>query len=110
MKKFNLEKAIAGEPLITRDGREVEEFKYFKTVKTIIVVIDGKLYQYFINGRCICTKGDYMDLFMAPKKQKFTVLIYKPIREGGAIFAEIKSATTPSECKLLKEIEVEIEI
>jgi len=29
MKEFNLEKALAGEPLVTRDGREATHFTVF---------------------------------------------------------------------------------
>ena len=44
MKPFNLEKALSGEPIVTRDGRKITDFYYFKNIKTkfpIIVQIEN---------------------------------------------------------------------
>ena len=69
--KFNLEKALAGEKVITRDGQEVTQLVKFD--------VEDDCYQVYgvLNGaleRWVCT-GDYddclgehhLDLFMAPK-------------------------------------------
>jgi len=44
MKPFNLEKALAGEPVVTRDGRKIIDLYHFKDVKTkfsLVVLIEN---------------------------------------------------------------------
>ena len=73
-KPFNLEAAIAGEPVETRAGNKVTEFHYFATDKgdyPITAVISGKKCGYtkegsfFTDGAC-----DKRDLVMTPKKRQ----------------------------------------
>jgi len=74
MKQFNLEKALAGDPVITRNGKKVEEIKLFKTKinnnKVLFGVIDGWVLSFNIDGRnnSILRFDTEYDLFMAPVK------------------------------------------
>jgi hypothetical protein len=71
MIRFDLEKALAGEKVITRDGREVTQITRFKGVidncESIYALLDGEVISFY-------DTGDYSDgysskdLFMAPKK------------------------------------------
>lgn len=87
MKPFDLEKAIAGEKMVTRDGREVQEFAYFKTSRApyepIRSVIGGCVFSHNIDGSYL-GKGneDCSDLFMAPKKRTVYVNIYDKAGES----------------------------
>ena len=72
-KPFNLEAAIAGEPVETRGGGKVTEFHYFATDKgdyPITAIISGrkcgytKAGSFFTDGAC-----DNRDLVMAAKKR-----------------------------------------
>jgi hypothetical protein len=68
MKTFNLEAAIAGAPLITRDGREATEFK--RTDKSLIYSCQartgGHTYSFTETGHYISRKcSEDKDLFMA---------------------------------------------
>lgn len=58
MKPFNLEKFLNGEPAITRDGRKVIDWKYFKNAENgykLAVIIDKKKHHFFIQIEAIIT-------------------------------------------------------
>lgn len=69
MKEFNLQEAINGHPLVTRDGRKVEQFFYFdKSTDDMkaYAVFDGAVHSFSDKGRFNVCESD-LDLFMAPK-------------------------------------------
>lgn len=70
MKPFDLEKALAGEAVVTRDGRVVEEIKIFKTMPKypIVAVIGAKAYLFGKSGVAYSfVPGESnLELFMAP--------------------------------------------
>jgi len=80
MKPFDLKLALAGDPVVTRNGRKVTELFYFKTVKgvyPITVVIDGIRHPVTIEGEYNgpqCASG--RDLFMAPKITTYYAGVY----------------------------------
>ena len=73
MKPFNLEKALAGEPVVTRDGRKVTDIHYFSAPAKYKVVA------HIVNNSCVDTfeiDGTYLedsesstDLFMAERER-----------------------------------------
>jgi hypothetical protein len=72
MKPFNLEKAVAGEKLVTRDGRKISEFVYLKTESSAspcVAVIGGSPFWFSKDGLIHGCHGEDSpaDLFMAPK-------------------------------------------
>jgi hypothetical protein len=79
MKPFNLEKALAGDPVVTRDGQKVTGIYHFEKSKTgfpVIAHIEGKygLDSYAINGKW--TDGvlpHELDLFMESTEKYFNV-------------------------------------
>jgi len=84
---FDLECAIAGDPLITRDGRKVIKFHYFSgddLQYPIVAHIDGedRLYEYVKDGEYYPNIPTECDLFMAPKKKNYQVNIYRNIHDG----------------------------
>jgi len=71
MKSFDLNKAIAGEPIFTRSGLPVQEFHYFEEVTTewsVFAVVDGTVNAYTKDGRFnpsqSPTKDSPLDLMM----------------------------------------------
>lgn len=69
MKPFDLQKALAGDPVVTRDGRKVTEVVHMKTAReneSIVFVASGLCYATHLNG-IIDTFDSANDLFMAPK-------------------------------------------
>ena len=68
--EFNLEKALNGAKVFTRNGRPVTEIHQFKTKRgnrTLVGVIDGCLYEWSEDG-VFCGDGKTNnDLFILPK-------------------------------------------
>lgn len=67
MKPFNLEEALAGTPVITRDGIPVKQLTYFKDVKNhypILGIVEGRLFSWDELGKNRCYGSNY-DLFIA---------------------------------------------
>lgn len=78
MKPFNLERALAGDKVVTRDGREVTQLTKFDCRNEPLVgVLDGILETWLENGKFFGS-GVYCDsdLFMAPKTVKRWVNFY----------------------------------
>lgn len=89
MKTFDLEKALKGEPLVTRDGREVTNFTKIGAdyiEKPCAAYVKGSMWLacYTINGRSIFGFESDDDLFMAEKpKIKLWIAISKKPVSGG---------------------------
>lgn len=82
LKPFDLEKALAGDPVITRDGNRVLELHLFKSLKlndNLLVVIDDNSYKtlsYYPNGKFRLERNSCEDLFMAHQSKTFWVNVY----------------------------------
>lgn len=66
---FNLEKALTGEPVMTRDGKEVTQLTLFTvdSVYNLAGVVDGVLLRYTSEGEYLRNEPHYLDLFMKAK-------------------------------------------
>lgn len=81
-KPFNLDRAIAGDPVVTRVGKTVTQIVSFnvKNGREIVGVIDGCLMAWYKNGtRRWDTYESEEDIFMAPVKKT----VYAVIKEVG---------------------------
>jgi hypothetical protein len=107
MIQFNLKKALAGEPVFTRDGRQVTELHYFESATTewvLFAVVKGEVTGYLKNGKYSPTHNSPKDLMMkAPIIEKWINVYHL----GDKIFLgmqfdseeEAKNAyTTDSDC------------
>jgi (p)ppGpp synthase/HD superfamily hydrolase len=67
MKPFDLTKALAGEPVVTRDGQPVTQLTKFDcdSAYPLRAVIDGKIISFTIDGICLSKRQCSHDLFMA---------------------------------------------
>lgn len=83
MRPFNLEEAIQGKPLVTRDGRKILDFHYFKDVKElypIIAVVDGEssIRSYTEIGRCFRSETESKtDLLMYEEPKTYYANVYR---------------------------------
>lgn len=80
---FDLEKAKAGKPVVTRDGRNVTEMffpKIFFNWFTFIAIIDNDIISYHKNGSYNNYNESDYDLFMA--EEEMYVVVFK----DGSIF------------------------
>jgi hypothetical protein len=78
MKPFDLNKALEGYPVVTRDGREVDNIRKIDGVTkgpNLIGVLDGRLNPWSEDGTNISSDRD---LFMKPTKTKYTVITGNP--------------------------------
>lgn len=79
-KPFNLEAALAGEPIETRDGRKVTELHYFKTSGesfSVIAIVDGYSHSYTTNGGYQLYRDHELDLVMSAKKHTVWHCVFK---------------------------------
>lgn len=70
LKPFNLEAALAGEPVVTRDGQEATQVTLFDCSGEfpLIAVVNGGVYSFTKQGRHYnCGQPSSLDLFMKPK-------------------------------------------
>lgn len=80
MKPFNLERALAGDPVITRDEKKVSEIHYFSTARgsaPLIAIIEGVYFWFSEEGK-YWESGSLSthDLFMAPKTKTYWYAVY----------------------------------
>lgn len=70
-REFNLEQALAGHPVVTRDGRAVTQLVKFDCYeeRTLYGVVGGYIYKWLGDGRASNDDAGFMTLFMAPVKK-----------------------------------------
>jgi hypothetical protein len=104
MEKFNLERALAGEPVITRNGREVTQLVYFHDVihkDCVYGVIGNQIKNWCIDGKFFHDDPNEFkaDLFMKPKENAIWVNVYK--REDGSLLVSSFTFESEAEAKEL---------
>ena len=81
MKEFNLSAALAGIPVVTRDGQEVKELKIFSTARypedVLAGTVEGKIQTWNEKGRFNQYGDSARDLFMVGNKKTGWINIYK---------------------------------
>lgn len=80
MKPFNLERALAGNKVVTREGVEVTEIYKFTTATSqfkIAAVVHGVLKTCTVDGVYSPGVPSQHDLFMAPVKKQIWTNVYK---------------------------------
>ena len=100
MEEFNLEEALAGAKVVTRDGREVKQVTCFDDVagyNPMIVygVVNGEVYSWTAEGfyhseGALCDG----DLMMAPKKLGGFVNVYNDLSNPFSLHANKMEANT----------------
>lgn len=81
MKPFNLEAALAGAPVVTRDGKPVQELHLFKStapIQSLFGVIDGRVNSFTPSTGRYYDDGEEhdKDLFMASTRETGWINIY----------------------------------
>ncbi len=115
LKPFNLEKALAGEKVVTRDGRNVVEIvKLNKTEvsRSVIAVIEGQTwYAYTVDGRYGTQQYSPFDLLMVSTKKQGWINIYdnNPTETGRRIFSTKQEAEDTAGSRLITTVMIEWE-
>lgn len=76
---FNLEKALNGEPTVTRKGWKPEKMLLvpeIDAINNLLVVLHGMPFWYFHNGKLDGPNEERFDLFMLQKTRKIWVNLY----------------------------------
>jgi hypothetical protein len=82
MQPFNLEAALAGKPVVTRDGRPVTQITKFKDiVYPVAGVLQGTLFTFRTDGRYTDEGPSKCDLFMKSEPKTFYANVYS----GGVV-------------------------
>lgn len=80
MKPFNLEEALAGKPVMTREGRKVVRIFYAEEAcensKVICVLETGLVVSHYKDGRYSADRKSDNDLVMAPQKKEGWINLY----------------------------------
>jgi hypothetical protein len=94
MKPFDLQKALAGEPVVTYQGLEVTEIVYFKTCATphqVQYVAGGFIYSVDIQGKS--QKGlTYTNLFMKESEMFVNVYLLSSGKKHATIHESLDAA------------------
>jgi hypothetical protein len=79
LEKFNLQKALNGAKIVTRDGREVTQLTKFEDAEDypLGAVIEGKIQSWNIDGYYYIEEESDTDLFLAVEMQSAWVNIYR---------------------------------
>lgn len=80
MREFNLEKALAGHPVITRSGMDVTGLHRFDDALTNMNVIGvslGVIHQWNEKGKLLSDRDSAFDLFMKVVKKPYTIITAK---------------------------------
>lgn len=121
MNKFYLEKAKAGAPIVTRDGRPARLLGEVKHPNYPIVVAvrdkDGteEVFLYTDDGRNYTQKESKEDLFMVPIIHKKYANLYFDAKKGEYRLGDIHDAEVENkflrmmDCDYIKTIEIEWE-
>lgn len=78
MQPFNLEKALAGAPVVTREGIPATDFHYFereKSVFNVSALVDGIVGRFTADGYSYT--DNMSDLFMAPERRTMWGVLYR---------------------------------
>lgn len=87
LKPFNLEAALKGEKVVTRDGRIADRFHKFDGLdsdsESIYAVVEGVVNSFWESGSYSRTEDAPLDLFMAPKERVVWFNIYPGVHAYG---------------------------
>ena len=114
-KPFDLERALAGDKVVTSEGAEVTEIQYFKTLLSdypIFAVVSGEIQRFSISGDLYYQgRANNTRLLMAPRTKKFEawVSVY-PTGFSSTTWNNEDDAKMGMNCIKTIKIETEIEI
>lgn len=116
---FDLDAAVRGEPVVTRDGEKVTELYYFKTTnetRKLCAVIEGNIVWFDDVGKINGAQEFGYDLFMASKTKTYYMNVYKSVCHGNYFICSYlhksdfeAKALANSDKEYIKTISFEIE-
>jgi hypothetical protein len=117
LEKFNLEKALNGAKVVTRDGREVTQLTKFDTYEKFCLygVVNDEIQCWDIKGRCYEGANPNIDLFLVGEVQSVWVNVYSNIHShiitsGGYRTREDAVGNIREDYEYIKTIEITDEL
>jgi hypothetical protein len=112
MTPFDLARALAGDPVIERNGAKIIQIAHFNLLSKpcLVTATEGGIYTcYELNGKHYYCEGK--DLFMAQIKKIYYVNVYKDEANGILLGnpTSIKNDMTGHCNSFIKTIEIEVE-
>jgi hypothetical protein len=88
MKRFNLDLALQGEPVVTRNGNQVTQLHKFDVLdldaqELYAVIDDRQIESFYLNGQWREKKESGYDLFMAPESKFLWINLWQQLHENG---------------------------
>lgn len=117
MKPFDLQKALAGEPVVTRGGRKVEELRWYEGCSPDYPVrgtVARSVLSWTVKGEQDQGDESVLDLFMAedePERPDSMSLIaeqMREIREGYAAIVQLKDREIAHKDKIIDALIAEL--
>lgn len=116
LKPFNLEQALAGKPVMTREGRKVVHIFYAEEAcensQVICVFETGVVFLYYKDGTYTAYASSLNDLFMAPTKKEGWINVYNVLSldvTGKNIYPTEEAALANKGCDCIATIKIEWE-
>ena len=116
LKPFNLEQALAGAPVMTREGRKVVRIFYAEEAcensKVICVFETGAVFPYYKDGTYTDYASSVHELVMAPTKKEGWINIYNVLSldvTGKNIYPTEEAALANKGCDCIATIKIEWE-
>jgi hypothetical protein len=116
LEKFNLEKALNGAKVVTRDGREVTQFTKFDTYEkfSLYGVVNDEIQCWDIKGRYCGEATPNIDLFIEGEVRRGWVNVYGNGRDiitsGGYVTREDAVGNIREDYEYIKTIEITDEV
>lgn len=105
-KPFNLQEALSGKPVVTRDGRAVKIAGYNPEAadKSLVVLgwAEGNIVSWCEDGLYIEDDENPVDLFMAPETKDVWVIVYEFQGTIMSVIAESENEAAQTHSKLGK--------
>lgn len=109
MKPFDMDKALKGELVVTRNGEEVTQFTWFDCKrKSIVGVIGDELFTWYEDGTFLENEDSIFDLFMGSIKKTGWINIYEHSNQGLIYYTE-EDAIKFKQQKCMATVKVEWE-
>lgn len=116
MKPFNLERALTGDPVVTREGISVTELHIFNTlpINPLVAIIEGQIRSFRLDGYYDGPNARRKyDLFMKSTKHEGWVNLYHNINKSiyfiSAVYDTEKEAKENIESDCINTIQIEWE-
>jgi hypothetical protein len=100
MKEFDLEKALAGSRIVTKEGKEVKSLSFMPDLTEdefkLVGVVGGEMYRWTTEGISV-DEDDAYDLYLASERCEAWINVYRNSKGGVEFGNKIYRSSTDAE-------------